>query len=159
MQTSQTARQLARRLAARDVKLVLAESCTGGEVAAQLGRIAGISNWWCGSCVAYRPLAKQAWLGVPDHLIQQHTAESAEVAEALACLALERTAEADLSGAITGHLGPDAPADVDGMIHVATAWRGARPQVQTYRLAERTRRKRQLEAAGLLLRQLLGCLQ
>jgi nicotinamide mononucleotide (NMN) deamidase PncC len=36
---------------------------------------------------------------------------------------LERTPEADLAASVTGHLGPDAPAALDGVIYVGVARR------------------------------------
>ena len=58
------AAEVARLLADRRHKLVLAESCTAGLAAAALGGVPGISNWFCGSAVVYRTETKVAWLGV-----------------------------------------------------------------------------------------------
>lgn len=117
------ARDLAEQLARARVRLVLAESCTAGLVAALLGEIPGISEWWCGSAVVYREATKTAWLGVAPRDLAKFTAVSAEVARGMACGALERTPEADVAVAVTGHLGPASPAGQDGLVFVGSAVR------------------------------------
>ncbi|MEZ6136283.1 MAG: CinA family protein [Pirellulaceae bacterium] len=52
-----------------DGRLVLAESCTAGRVAATLASFPGISNWLCGSFVVYRCDSKSRWLGIPTKLL------------------------------------------------------------------------------------------
>lgn len=106
-------------------RLVLAESCTAGLVAAELGGIPGISNHLCGSLVVYRNDSKIRWLGIdPATLEDTHVGPVSEtVTLALAESALQRTPEATLAGAITGHLGPGAPEHLDGIIYCAIAMR------------------------------------
>ena len=58
-----------RELQVRDLKLVLAESCTCGRIAATLGALPGISSYLCGSQVVYRNLSKQQWLGVDAQIL------------------------------------------------------------------------------------------
>ena len=48
-------------------RIVFAESCTGGLVAATLA-IPGISDSLCGSAVVYRLDTKTRWLGIPGDL-------------------------------------------------------------------------------------------
>lgn len=117
------ASQLAFTLTRNQKRIVFAESCTAGLVAATLAQVPGISNWLCGSAVTYRPLTKQSWLGVQQRTLDVHTPESREVAEEMAREVLAKTAEADLAAAVTGHLGPSAPKDMDGVIFVAIAYR------------------------------------
>ena len=57
---------VATRLAERQERLVLAESCTGGLICATLATIPGISQWLCGSSVVYRETTKRDWLGIDD---------------------------------------------------------------------------------------------
>ena len=52
----------------RGLKVATAESCTGGLVAAALTEIAGSSDVVDCGFVTYSNAAKQALLGVPDHL-------------------------------------------------------------------------------------------
>jgi nicotinamide-nucleotide amidase len=110
-------------LAKPEEKVVFAESCTAGLVAAALARVPGISQSLCGSLVTYREASKIAWLGVEPQLLSAHTAVSAQVTAAMARGALNRTVEAKWAIAVTGHLGPGAPTDLDGQIFVAVARR------------------------------------
>jgi nicotinamide-nucleotide amidase len=104
-------------------RIVFAESCTAGLVSATLARIAGVSEWHCGSAVVYRLDTKHRWLGVSEAMLQDPGPVSREVACAMATGVLERTPEANYAASITGHLGPDAPAQQDGLIWIAVAKR------------------------------------
>ncbi len=152
----EAARQLAQRLADTRTRIVFAESCTGGLVAATLTAIPGISQWFCGSTVTYRDRTKVDWLGVSGALLDCRTAVDREVARAMAEGALQGTREAALAVSVTGHLGPDAPAELDGLVWLAVARRrdgriGGLEAVQ-HRLASQPRAGRQREAALLVLR-------
>ena len=83
----------------------LAESCSGGLLAARLTRLAGASEYVAGSVVAYSNQAKSDLLGVDPALIARHGAVSPEVAEAMVDGALERF-HADTAVSITGIAGP-----------------------------------------------------
>lgn len=102
------------------LKLVLAESCTAGLAAAALGGVPGGSAWMCGSAVVYRTETKIAWLGVDPPHFQPPEPDSVgpRTSQALVAALLRRTPEAEIAAAITGHLGPEAPADLDGRIFV-----------------------------------------
>jgi nicotinamide-nucleotide amidase len=86
-------------------RLALAESCSGGLMAARITDLAGASEYFAGGVVAYSNEAKTAMLGVDPGLIDAHGAVSPEVAEAMAIGALERF-EADVAVSITGIAGP-----------------------------------------------------
>jgi nicotinamide-nucleotide amidase len=153
----EAARQLADRLAQTGTRLVLAESCTGGLVAATLASIPGISQWFCGSAVTYRDQTKIDWIGVSAAEIACFTAVSEEVAGEMAWGVLQETREADLAVSITGHLGPDAPATLDGIVWLGTVRRHAGridgPRTMRHVLNNTLRVSRQREAATLVLRQ------
>jgi nicotinamide-nucleotide amidase len=83
----------------------VAESCTGGLMAARLTERAGSSEYVAGGVVAYSNEAKSSLLGVDPDLIERHGAVSPEVAEAMAEGALSRF-DADTAVAITGIAGP-----------------------------------------------------
>jgi nicotinamide-nucleotide amidase len=83
----------------------VAESCTGGLMAARLTERPGSSAYFSGGVVSYSNEAKAALLGVDPGLIERHGAVSMEVAEAMADGALARF-EADTAVAITGVAGP-----------------------------------------------------
>jgi competence/damage-inducible protein CinA-like protein len=95
--------QVAELLAGR--RLAVAESCTGGLMAARLTEREGSSAYVRGGAVAYANEAKVGLLGVDPGLIERHGAVSPEVAEAMADGALRRF-EADTAVSITGIAGP-----------------------------------------------------
>jgi PncC family amidohydrolase len=86
-------------------RLGLAESCSGGLLAARITDLAGASEYFAGGVVAYSNEAKAALLGVDPGLIEEKGAVSPEVAEAMAIGAIERF-EAGVAVSITGIAGP-----------------------------------------------------
>jgi nicotinamide-nucleotide amidase len=91
--------------AARGLRLATAESCTGGMVAARLTGVPGSSASFVGGVVAYADDVKRRELGVPEELLAEHGAVSAEVAAAMADGARGRLG-ADVAVAVTGVAGP-----------------------------------------------------
>ena len=87
--------------------------------AALLGGVPGVSQVFCGSAVTYREATKTCWLDVPEATLQRYTAESPEATRALADQVLRHTPEATVAAAVTGHLGPDADDDIDGLVHIS----------------------------------------
>lgn len=120
-QLDSLAESVLHRLLARSQQLVLAESCTAGLISATLARIPGASAVLAGSAVVYQLQTKTAWLQIPAALLEQSGAVSEEVARLMAAQVLQHTPQATLSLSITGHLGPDAPAHLDGIAWVAVA--------------------------------------
>lgn len=86
-------------------RLALAESCSGGLLAARVTDLAGASEYFAGGVVAYSNGAKAELLGVDPSLIEEKGAVSPEIAEAMAIGALERF-DADVAVSITGIAGP-----------------------------------------------------
>jgi len=89
----------------RGHRLALAESCSGGLLAARITGLAGASEYMAGGVVAYSNEAKRDLLGVDPALIETEGAVSPEVAEAMAIGALQRF-DADVAVSITGIAGP-----------------------------------------------------
>jgi nicotinamide-nucleotide amidase len=85
--------------------IAVAESCTGGLLAARLTDPPGASGYVRGGIVAYANEAKVAQAGVDPALIERHGAVSTEVAQALADGARSRMG-ADIGVGITGIAGP-----------------------------------------------------
>jgi PncC family amidohydrolase len=149
------AEQLAQRLATHGRRIVFAESCTAGLVPALLAAVPGISEWLCGSWVVYRDECKQAWLGVPAELLRDKSAVSREVTAWMAVEVLRRTPSADISAAVTGHLGPASLPALDGCCFLAVAQRrNTEVELLTelrIQLKSHQRTDRQHEAARRLL--------
>jgi len=78
------AERLGTALKAAGLRLVTAESCTGGRVAEAVTAAPGSSAWFDRGVVAYSNDAKQEMLGVPASLIESHGAVSEPVAAAMA---------------------------------------------------------------------------
>jgi len=90
---------------ARGLMVATAESCTGGLIAARLTDIPGSSESFAGGVVAYANEVKTSALDVPEELLAEHGAVSAETAEAMAEGARRRL-DADIAVAVTGVAGP-----------------------------------------------------
>ncbi len=105
--------------------IALAESCTGGLVAAALTEIAGSSAVVDRGFVTYSNEAKQELLGVSRDIIETFGAVSIACAWAMAQGALKRS-NADVAVAISGIAGPDGGTDQKpvGTVVFARAIRG-----------------------------------
>jgi nicotinamide-nucleotide amidase len=86
--------------------LAVAESCTGGRVAAQLTSVPGASDVFLGGVVAYADHLKHRLLGVPRTVLRKHGAVSEAAVKAMAS-GLRRTTDCTWSVAISGIAGPD----------------------------------------------------
>ncbi len=159
-------------LIARRERLVLAESCTAGLVAGLFGQIPGISEVLCGSLVVYRTACKTAWLGIAPNLLENPKIGpvSPAVTCQLAISALDKTPEATIAAAITGHLGPNAPEGMDGLVYTSVVHRNdlAAESAKEHWLKASapsglddiaSRSCRQHEAAFLLMDQIAALLQ
>jgi nicotinamide-nucleotide amidase len=106
----------------RGVRIVTAESCTGGLVAAAITAIPGSSDVFDRSFITYSNRAKEEMLGVPGDLIADVGAVSESVSRIMAEAALTDS-NAHLSIAITGIAGPGGgtPMKPVGTVHFATA--------------------------------------
>lgn len=92
-------------------KLALAESCTGGLVAAAITEIPGSSAILDCSFVSYSNESKIELLGVQDEIIETFGAVSAAAAWGMAQGAL-KLSKADVSVAISGIAGPEGGTDL-----------------------------------------------
>jgi nicotinamide-nucleotide amidase len=113
--------QLAQTLLAKGFKIALAESCTGGLLAAQLTSLAGSSDWFERGFVTYSNQAKEETIGVPKEVIERYGAVSEEVARAMAEGVLNHSL-AQISAAITGIAGPGGGSANKPVGMVCFAW-------------------------------------
>lgn len=109
----------------RGFKVVTAESCTGGLIAATLTAIAGSSDVVDRAFVTYSNEAKREMIGVPWDAILGHGAVSDPVARAMAEGALARS-NAALAVSVTGIAGPGGGTAEKpvGLVHFSAARSG-----------------------------------
>lgn len=112
-------------LRGRGWTLALAESCTGGLIAAALTEIPGSSDVIDRGFVTYSNQSKADMLGVSPALIADHGAVSDEVCRAMADGALKRS-DAQIAASVTGIAGPggEAPGKPVGMVYIGMAVAG-----------------------------------
>jgi nicotinamide-nucleotide amidase len=114
---------------AAGLKVAVAESCTGGLVAAALTEIPGSSDVLEGGFVTYSNEAKMELLGVSEDVLDTFGAVSVAVGWAMAQGALDRT-RADAAVAVTGVAGPGGGSERKpvGTVVFARARRGDNPK-------------------------------
>jgi len=117
------AERLMRRLCDRGWKVAVAESCTGGLLAALLTDIEGAGHGFERGFVTYTKEAKSELLGIDPGLLDCNDAVSRTVAVAMAEGALQRS-RADLAVGVTGFAGPAENGCEEGLVHIALARRG-----------------------------------
>jgi nicotinamide-nucleotide amidase len=100
--------------------LAIAESCTGGRIAARITRVPGSSRYFDSACVTYSNRSKEDLLGVPKALLMEKGAVSAEVAAAMA-EGIRKKTGVDLGLSVTGIAGPDGgtPQKPVGLVYIA----------------------------------------
>jgi nicotinamide-nucleotide amidase len=107
-------------LEARGERIALAESCTGGRIAAALTSAPGASKSFAGAIVAYDNAVKVAQLGVDPALIEREGAVSEAVAIEMA-RGVRRLLATDIAISVTGIAGPDGgtPEKPVGLVWIA----------------------------------------
>jgi len=96
---------LGRLLRERNLKIAVAESCTGGLIANKLTNVPGSSLYFESAVVAYSNRSKTEILKVPEELIRSRGAVSSEVASRMA-LSVREISAADIGISTTGIAGP-----------------------------------------------------
>jgi CDP-diacylglycerol--glycerol-3-phosphate 3-phosphatidyltransferase len=115
------ARELGNLLTKSQLRVSVAESCTGGLVGALITDQPGSSAYFLGGVIAYADEVKRAQLGVPADLLARHGAVSREVAIAMAD-GVRSKFGTELAVSITGIAGPDAEgAKPVGLTYIAVA--------------------------------------
>ena len=105
------------------IKLVLAESCTGGNIMATLVKHPGSSQYLLGGHVVYSNDWKHKEINVKKDLLASCGAVSEEVARSMAENATAN-ADADMALAVTGIAGPEggSPTKPVGTVHIALCY-------------------------------------
>lgn len=113
---------IAEGLTKQGLTLAVAESCTGGLITDRLTDVPGSSAFLERGVVTYSNAAKIALLGVPEAVIREHGAVSAETARLMA-EGVRRMAGTDLGLAVTGIAGPSGGTEAKpvGTVHIALA--------------------------------------
>ena len=157
--TEQAVHELAKRLGARLVmkglKLVTAESCTGGWIAKVLTDIAGSSDWFDSAIVSYSNEAKKHFLKVPDGILLDHGAVSENTVLAMQQgIFMETGADAGIS--VSGIAGPGGGSEEKpvGTVWIAVSLRDQMVHTQKF-LFEGDRNQVRLQAVEAALGSLL----
>ena len=150
--------ELVRRLAALNMTVVGAESCTAGLASDLIARIPGASRVFWGSFVCYTPEAKFRMLGVGEDCLRKYGAVSRETVCSMARGALERSG-ADYAFSITGLAGPggDGAGMPAGTVWIAIVQKGENPEAVLFHFRgsrNRVRRKAAEKALEKLLKKL-----
>ena len=101
---------VAKYLVDNDLKIAVAESCTGGLVSASLINYPGISSVFMEGCVTYSNEAKMKSLGVKQETLDVYGAVSSQCAEEMAAGVAKRY-NTNIGIATTGIAGPDGGTD------------------------------------------------
>ncbi len=111
-----------RLLKARGATLAVAESCTGGSLAARITDVPGASHVFVGGFLVYTDAQKMGLLGIAPERIHAHSAVSEEVALDLAANTMARTG-ANYALSVTGYAGPEGGTERDpaGTVYLGLA--------------------------------------
>jgi nicotinamide-nucleotide amidase len=136
-----------------------AESCTGGEIAHLITSVAGSSEYFRGSVVAYSNSVKTGILGVAEALLEKHGAVSEEVVRAMAAGGLKLFGT-DYCIATSGIAGPGGATETKpvGTVWIAVASpKGVLSEKQIFGTDRLTNIKRfSLRALNLLRKQIIS---
>jgi len=112
----------------KGLRLVTAESCTGGLISAALTAISGSSDVVDRAFITYSNEAKREMIGVPWDAILGHGAVSEPVARAMASGALARS-DAQIAVSVTGVAGPGGGSAEKpvGLVHFGAVREGHEP--------------------------------
>ncbi|PCJ99710.1 MAG: damage-inducible protein CinA [Zetaproteobacteria bacterium] len=123
---------LSKALLEKELKLVTAESCTGGMISVAMTGRAGSSAVFDRGFVTYSNTSKQENLNVSPNILNNYGAVSVQCADAMAIGALKNS-KADISVSVTGIAGPGGGSDEKpvGLVYIGVGMMGKEPQVTT----------------------------
>ena len=136
-----------------ELTLATAESCTGGNIAAEITAIPGSSHFYKGGIVAYNNEVKINLLGVSPQTLEEKGAVSEETVIEMVKGAM-KSMNSDCAVATSGIAGPTGGTPVNP---VGTVWiaAGMKDRIITLKVSGDEGRKRDIEKATLNALQLL----
>ncbi|KAF3977210.1 MAG: CinA family protein [Methylococcales symbiont of Iophon sp. n. MRB-2018] len=140
------ARQLGESLKHKGLKLVTAESCTGGGLAQAITDIAGSSAWFDRGFITYSNQSKIEMLQVKQVSLEKYGAVSKQVALEMIDGALENS-DADIAVAVTGIAGPTGGSEQKpvGTVYIAFKIKNKKKQcVRRFLLGDRGNIRKQV---------------
>jgi len=147
-------REIADKLSGRNLKLGVAESCTGGFLSNAITNLPGASNFFELSVVSYSGDVKKSVLGVSSSVLKKHGMVSEETAIAMT-KGVMKLGHTDIGLSVTGVAGPERIEDKDvGLVFIAAAVRD-RIESHGFKLSgdrEEIKRQASLEALRFLKR-------
>ncbi len=141
----------------RNLKLAVAESCTGGMIAERITAVPGSSRYFLGGAVVYSNDLKTLFADIPPLMIEAHGAVSKEVAVALADN-IREICNADIGVGVTGVAGPGGGTEEKpvGLVYVAVTTGHKQEVVQRRFFGDRDRIRRWASQQALdLVRRML----
>jgi PncC family amidohydrolase len=133
--------------------VAVAESCTGGRIAARITSVPGASEVFEAGLVTYSNPMKELLLDVPAFVLKRAGAVSKDCALAMA-VGLARKFDPDYAVAVTGIAGPDGGSEEKpvGTVHIVVAApTGIRHQVHLFKNADRASVQARAAQAALWL--------
>lgn len=147
-------REIAEKLSGRNLKLGVAESCTGGFLSNAITNLPGASRFFKLSVVSYSEDVKKSVLRVRSSILKKHGTVSEETAVAM-MQGVMKLGHTDIGLSVTGVAGPERIEDKDvGLVFIAAAVRD-RVESQGFKLSgdrEEIKRQASLEALSFLKR-------
>lgn len=130
----------------RNIRCVVAESCTGGGLGYAITEVPGSSSWFERGFITYSNASKTQLLQVSDAIIEKYGAVSKECAVAMAQGAIANS-NASVSIAITGIAGPEGGGENKPVGTVWIAWAGDKQALSATRYLFKGDRKKIREQA------------
>ncbi|MGH1403243.1 MAG: CinA family protein [Alphaproteobacteria bacterium] len=122
--------KLSELLQEKDMKLVSAESCTGGMISVAITDVAGSSSVLDRGFVTYSNNSKEEMLGVSSNILLHYGAVSSQCADAMVLGALNNS-PADIAVSVTGIAGPGGAREGKpvGLVYIGICVRGKEPVI------------------------------
>lgn len=117
----------------KNLKIAIAESCTGGWIAKLLTDVPGSSSYFFASLVTYHNQAKENLLFVPNTTLLNNGAVSEETCKEMLS-GLEKHFDVDYTLSVTGIAGPEGGSDDKpvGLVYIGVKKKGRTPRILKY---------------------------